>query len=139
MTGKVLQMKVTIEPVPFSWQLDKDYLAYINKSAVEITGEPFACNSNLDFLVDEYRHSRKSKADYCVMVFRIISTHPFVQGNKRTAFALMSKYGLKDAKEAEGVLGEIAKKPGMPTVEGVQMLEKVLNRKFRIHARIRKD
>jgi Fic family protein len=83
-------------------------IIYINKSYVYLTDEPHYVSSNLDFAVDEFEHSEKTKRDVALLVYRVVSVHPFAQGNKRTANAIMEIYYGVDAELSKRTLKHIS-------------------------------
>jgi len=81
----------------------------INKGYVYISNEPFSVDiGNLDFAVDEFNHSKKDKKAVATLAFRIISTHPFAQGNKRTANAVMMLFHSIDSDLSKAVLRNVS-------------------------------
>jgi len=83
-------------------------LVHINKSYVYITHEPHAVNSNLYFAADEFEFSKKDKEAVAVLAFRIVITHPFAQGNKRTANAAIELFYDIDGEKLKHILLLIA-------------------------------
>jgi len=88
--------------------ITKEQILNINKSFIYITNEPFGASSNLDFAIEEFQDSRKTKQDIATLVYRIISTHPFIQGNKRTASAVMELHYNINIEESKEVLKYVA-------------------------------
>ena len=104
-------------------KITKDYLIRINQSYVYITNEPFGYNSNLDFIVTEYNDSKQQKNDIAKIVFRILITHPFVQGNKRTSFAILDSFeNIRNTGKVKTAILKIVNNPEMDQKEGIKLI-----------------
>jgi fido (protein-threonine AMPylation protein) len=102
--------------------LSVEKVAQINRGFVYISNEPFGVErNNLDFAVDEFNHSKKDRLAVATLAFRIISTHPFTQGNKRTANAVMMLYHPIDSEKSKVVLRDISSK--IDTIEREEAVE----------------
>src|SRR3972149_1946506 len=85
-----------------------DRIIHINQSLVYLSGEKSIHNSNLDFAIDEYNHSKQIKVDLAKLIYRINSTHAFTNGNKRTCTAIMQMFYEIDIERTKECLKYIA-------------------------------
>lgn len=91
----------------------------LNKGVVQDSGDMHALanKGNLEFTLDEMRLGRDIHKKAAVLFIRIIQGHPFVEGNKRTAFAAMIsflkanglKFGIKHIYQATEIIIEASK------------------------------
>jgi death-on-curing family protein len=76
--------------------------------------------SNLEFILEKAKNARGITRKAAIFLYDIISLHPFLDGNKRTAFHTMLyflelnkirfKYGRKEETKIEKLLNRIARK-----------------------------
>lgn len=75
---------------------------------------------NLEFIIEKTKHANGVVKKAAVVLYDIVTLHPFLDGNKRTAFHTMLyflelnsrrfKYGHKDEIKIEKLLNRIARK-----------------------------
>ena len=90
----------------------------INKRLGE--GGVLVNKSNLEFILEKAKNVKGLERKATVFLYDIIRLHPFLDGNKRTAFHTMLyflelngrkfKYGHKDERKIEKLLNRIARK-----------------------------
>jgi death-on-curing family protein len=99
-------------------------------------GGTLVSRSNLEFIVEKARNAKGLAGKAAVFLYDTISLHPFLDGNKRTAFHTMLlflelnargfKYGPQDEGRIEKLLNRIARK-----IENREQVEKWITRGVR--------